>query len=125
MRIKLAVLLALALGGCQAAESRGDRPPAATSPAPGEATLYRYAGSRQCSGGGFTPEDARRALAKAGVEVLEATCGADGRMHAAVCGGADGRIVIVRVRAAQRQAARTQGFAPLEELPDASRVRCP
>jgi hypothetical protein len=121
MRTCLALLLACALGGCQAA----DPPAAVRKPAAGEVTLYKYAGSRQCSGGGITHEDARRALAAAGVEVMEAACGADGRMYTSSCGSADGRIVIVKVAARDAAAARGQGFAPLSELPEAARSRCP
>jgi hypothetical protein len=123
MRTAFAIFAGLAIAGCQAAD-----PPAVTGKpagATGDVTLYKYAGSRQCSGGGISPEDARRALAAAGVQVLEAGCGADGRMHTASCGGADGRIVIVKVAARDAAAARGQGFAPLSELPDAARARCP
>ena len=120
MRPLLALVLGFALGGCQAGGSG-----AAPAGQGADATLYKYAGSRQCEAGGMSPDDARRTLEAAGVEVVEATCGADGRMHAAVCGGADGRVVIVTVRARHVQAARSQGFAPLRELPEAARVPCP
>lgn len=119
-----AMVVALTMAGCQAA----DRPPALRSPAAAASpavTLYKSAGSRQCEGGGLSPEDARKALGAAGVEVLEAGCGNDGRMRAMVCGGSDGRIVIVRVPLNQAPAARSQGFAPLDELPDAVPQRCP
>lgn len=123
MRTCLALLLGFTLAGCQAADAPARDRPAAR--AANDVTLYRYAGSRQCSGGGITPQDARRILAAAGVDVREAGCGADGRMYPSVCGSGDGRIVVVKVPASQAREARSHGFAPLEELPDAARVRCP
>lgn len=115
MRLPCLLSVAVVATACQASGSV-----TATS----ETALYKYAGSRQCERGGMAPEDARRALAAAGVEVKEASCGTDGRMYASVCGGADGRIVIVRVPASQASKARSQGFAPLQELPEAARAAC-
>jgi hypothetical protein len=119
MKSPLALVVACMLGACQASAGGGAPTGAST-----DVTLYRYAGSRQCTDGGMSPEDARRMLAGAGVQVVEATCGADGRMHASVCGNADGRIVIVTVPARDAQAARSRGFAPLGELPEAVRIPC-
>ena len=116
--------LAAVMLGCQAAETTTPARPAARSPATQAATLYKYAGSRQCVGGGISAEDARSALTASGVDVIEAGCGSDGRMHAAMCGVGDGRIVIVKVPSNQAPAARSQGFAPLGELPDAVPQRC-
>ena len=116
------VALPLAMLGCQAAERAPEsRAPAGASQA---VALYKSAGSRQCEGGGISAEDARRALSSAGIDVVEAGCGVDGLMRAAVCGGGDGRIVIVKVAPKDAQAARRQGFAPLEELPKAASRPC-
>jgi hypothetical protein len=90
----------------------------------GKVSLYTAAGSRQCQGGGQTADQVRQKLEQAGVKVLAASCGHDGRMYASVCGGADGRIVIVDVAARDEAAARSAGFAPLTELPDAKKRPC-
>jgi len=97
--------------------------PAQTS-TQGKVSLYVSAGSHQCQGGGQTAGQVRQRLQQAGIEVLQATCGHDGRIYASVCGGPDGRIIIVDVPAAKEAAARSLGFAPLAGLPDATKRPC-
>jgi hypothetical protein len=87
-------------------------------------TLYRSAGSKQCAGGGSTPEEVRKELAAAGVAVIEAACGTDGMAHAATCGASDGRIVVIEVRREHAKAAQARGLKPLAELPEAARTAC-
>lgn len=87
-------------------------------------SLFRSLDSRQCSGGGTTPQTLAERLRAGGVEVLGVSCGVDGRMRPAMCGAGDGRIAIIEVAADQRARAEALGFAPLERLPDAQRVPC-
>lgn len=84
--------------------------------------LFQSMGSRQCSGGGRTLAALVDPLRAAGVEVLRAECGHDGRMRVALCGAADGRIAIVEIRPAQLAQAQALGFSPLRQLPQAHRV---
>ena len=85
---------------------------------------YKYVGSVQCSGGGTSLTEMQRQLTDTGIQVLTATCGVDGNLYAAVCGGADGRIGIIDVPAHQSQAASALGFLPLSTLPTATEVPC-
>lgn len=99
----------------------------AQPPAPqARVELFKSLGSRQCSGGGSTLDALTAALRRAGVEVLQAECGHDGRMRAAMCDLPDGRIAIVAVPAAQREAALALGYAPLDAMAQAARTgACP
>ena len=86
--------------------------------------LYKYAGSVQCTGGGLTLPEMTLQLTNASIQVLSSSCGTDGNVYAAVCGGADGRIGIFEVPSSQEQAASAVGFAPLSNLPSASKTAC-
>ncbi len=97
---------------------------AACASAPPPLAVYKPAGSRQCEGGGTPPERMRAELEAAGVKVLATACGIDGRMHAAVCGGADGRLVILEIAPEQAAAAEKLGFQPLSKMPSAQRAEC-
>ncbi|MEY4564780.1 MAG: hypothetical protein RLZZ618_4057 [Pseudomonadota bacterium] len=88
------------------------------------AVLYRGDGSVQCEASGKSITATRSELEVAGVQVLDATCGNNGRAQIAMCGSATGRIHIVAVPGRQVQAARALGFAPLSDLPEASRKAC-
>lgn len=87
-------------------------------------SVYKYAGSVQCTGGGTSLAAMERQLTDAGIQVLASACGADGKLYPTVCGTADGRIGIMEVPADQAQAASALGFAPLSNLPEATRVPC-
>lgn len=97
---------------------------AACASAPPPLAVFKAAGSRQCEGGGTPPERLRAELEAAGVKVQAATCGTDGRMHAAMCGGADGRLVILEIDPGQAEAAAKLGFQPLSKMPSAQRAAC-
>lgn len=86
--------------------------------------LYKYMGSVQCAGGGTSLQAMERQLSDAGIPALSSTCGTDGNVYATVCGAADGRIGIFEVPAAQVQAASKLGFAPLGNLPAATKLAC-
>jgi hypothetical protein len=97
---------------------------AACASAPPPMAVFKPAGSRQCEGGGTPPERLRAELEAAGVKVQATACGTDGRMHAAMCGAADGRLVIFDIDPAQADAAGKLGFQPLSKLPSAQRAEC-
>lgn len=72
-------------------------------------------GSKQCEGGGRTLAELRAELERAGVGVLRAALGTDGRMRVQMCGAPDGRLGIFEIPAAARDAAAAAGFGPLPE----------
>lgn len=87
-------------------------------------SVYKYVGSVQCKGGGTPLSAMMRQLSEGGVPVLDVSCGTDGRMYPAVCGAADGRIGILEVPEGRAAAAAALGFAPLSNLPEASKTVC-
>ena len=94
--------------------------------APGSGvSVYKYVGSRQCEGGGTPVEKMMRQLSEAGIPVINVHCGTDGRMYPAMCGAPDGRIGILEVPEGKVSAAAALGFAPLNNLPEASKTVCP
>jgi len=86
--------------------------------------MYKYAGSVQCTGGGASLAEMERQLTDAGIKVLNSSCGRDGNAYPATCGLADGRIGVFEVPAAQAPAAAAIGFAPLSNLPAATKTAC-
>lgn len=110
--------VALALAACAA-------PAARSGDAAGAMAVYRYAGSRQCEGGGIGRAEAERQLAAAGIRAKAARCARDGKAYAAACGMSDGRLIVVDIDAKDLPAARKLGFAPLAEQPEASPASCP
>ncbi len=116
MRPFLPSLLIALLLGCG-----GDSKP---PPAPAGVSLYKSAGSVQCTGGGVSVQEMERQLTGAGIKVLSSACGSDGKMYPSMCGSPDGRIGIVEVPDSQVQAAAKMGFAPLSDSPDATKVPC-
>lgn len=92
--------------------------------APGVA-VYKYVGSKQCSGGGVPLATMMRQVSEAGVPVQNVSCGTDGRMYPTMCGAPDGRIGILEIPEHKVSAAAALGFAPLSNLPEASKTVCP
>jgi hypothetical protein len=86
--------------------------------------MYKYAGSVQCTGGGLSLPEMATQLSNAGVQVISSSCGVDGNPRIAMCGAADGRIGIFELAPSQTQAATNAGFAPLSQLPAASKTTC-
>ncbi|MEB4589789.1 hypothetical protein VSS37_02240 [Candidatus Thiothrix sp. Deng01] len=86
--------------------------------------VYKYQGSRQCEGGGVPLEEMKRQLEASGVIVTATSCGMDGRMYPAFCGGADGRINVFTINSNSMNAALSQGFSPLSSLPGAQKGSC-
>jgi len=107
---------AMSLAACGGGESE----PTSTT----TVSLYKHAGSVQCTGGGMTRAAMERQLADAGVQVLGSSCGTDGMVYPALCGGLDGRISIFEVPASHAPAASAAGFAPLSNMPSASVAYC-
>ena len=101
---------------------------AACAQAPGAdgstVSLFKSLGGRQCESPGPSPDALVAPLRDAKIELKSMRCGSDGRMRAQVCGAGDGRIVIVEIPAAQQDAARSLGWAPLAVRPDASAGAC-
>lgn len=87
--------------------------------------VYKYMGSKQCGGGGVPLAAMMRQLSDGGIPAMNVNCGTDGRMYAAMCGAPDGRIGIMEVPEAKVAAATALGFAPLSNLPEASKTVCP
>jgi hypothetical protein len=87
-------------------------------------SVYKYAGSVQCYGGGTPILALQKQLTDERIQVQTASCGFDGNLYAAVCGTADGIIGIFEVPSTQQQAATALGFVPLSKLPAATKVAC-
>ena len=109
------IALALASASCVSANS----PSSQTT-----VRVFKSTGSVQCAEGGTDLSTFARQLEQAGLKVLSSACGSDGRMRAAMCGAADGRVAIFELSSADAQASSLLGFAPLSKLPDAQVVPC-
>ncbi len=101
----------------------GIAPPASSVPV-SYTDVYKYQGSRQCEGGGVPLAEMQRQLQNAGAGVTNSTCGMDGRMYPAFCGGADGKINIFTINSTAVNAALSQGFSLLRDLPEAQKTSC-
>ena len=86
--------------------------------------VYKYQGSRQCEGGGVPLAEMQRQLQSMRIPVVSSACGMDGRMYPAVCGSSDGKINILSIPSDAVQAAMSQGFFLLNDLPGAQRTNC-
>lgn len=79
---------------------------------PSRVAVYRSDGSRQCSGGGMTPQAMQGLLEGAGIRVYAAR-----KDHLrdvafpAVCGGATGSVNVYIIAAGDSARAQSQGFA--------------
>ena len=115
----LSLASVVVLAACGGSGAGGD------VPAPGSSTsVYRYAGSVQCEGGGLSLAESQRQLTNAGIQVFSAACGIDGNAYPAVCGAPDGRIRTFEVPTAQSQLASAIGFAPLSNLASPALADC-
>lgn len=74
------------------------------------AEVVKPLGSRQCEGGGATLEQLTAELTTAGVQVISAADGSDGRMYPTVCGAPDGRIGVFAIPTSQVDVATGLGF---------------
>lgn len=111
---------AIALVALTTAACAGQNPLAAQT----TVRVFKSAGSVQCANGGADLAAFVRQLEDAGLKVRSAVCGTDGRMRAAMCGAADGRILIFELASEDAQSSASLGFAPLSKLPDAKEAPC-
>lgn len=118
------VFAGLTLAGCVVVPVGVSQQPTPDSARRHVVDIARLTGERQCERGGESLLEQQRRLEAAGVPVLASACGTDGRMYAAVCGGATGRLGIFSIHAEKQQAAQAAGFVPLNSLPDAQRTDC-
>ena len=124
MNLRLVLPMVLLLAGCQS-QARYVAKDASPQFSRGDSNvLYVYAGSRQCSGGGKSIASVSQELKAAGIEVVSAQCGHDGRMYAATCGNPDGEILVVKVPGSQSAAARRMGWRALDDLPEEKVKAC-
>ncbi len=73
--------------------------------------IFNYDGSRQCEpGSGIALDTVANQLTEAGVRVISARKGNDGRMHPMVCGGNTGVINIFEIDAQDIDTAKALGF---------------
>lgn len=79
--------------------------------------VFKYEGSKQCEpGSGVSLETMQQALAKAGVNVICAHRGHDGRMRIQMCGADTGKMNLFVIPGDQLQQAKALGFSAVSEL---------
>lgn len=102
--------LAVTLGGCVAdniAASAGETP----------TKVFKYEGSKQCQqGSGVALEIMQRDLVEAGVDVICAHRGHDGRMRIQMCGADTGKMNLFVIPGEQLPKAQALGFSSVSEL---------
>lgn len=115
------LILASQIGACMQVPAELENPPTSAL-----AAVARGLGTQQCGeqGARAAAELLAAPLRAAGIQVQALRCGHDGRMRPQMCGAPDGRLVVVDVPVHQREAARTLGFAPLSQWPDARSLPC-
>jgi hypothetical protein len=97
----------------------------APAPAPvSYVDVYKYQGSRQCENGGVPLAEMQRQLQMSGITVVNSSCGMDGRMYPAFCGGADGKINIFSIPSDTVGQVTPQGYMLLSDLQGAQRTSC-
>lgn len=95
------------------------------SPPQERVSIYKSLGSAQCQpSSGVSMAVLQRQLEAADVKILSSSCGSNGRIYPAMCGAPDGRIAIFEIPPAQLSKTTALGFAPLSDLPDATRTAC-
>ncbi len=104
-------------------------PPANVNPTPAPppvtyVDVYKYQGSRQCENSGVPLVVMQNQLQMANIPVTNSSCGMDGRMYPAFCGGADGKINVFTIPSNAVYSALSQGFLLLKDLPGAQRTGC-
>lgn len=131
MRWLLLSSIALGLSACTGwVQDSGPEPipeprpkPLLPPPPAGTVEVYTSTGARQCESGGFTLEDRQKELKAVGVQVLAASCGSDGRMYAAVCGGTSSKIYIFTIPSSDWPKVQPT-FDLVSKLPEASKSSC-
>lgn len=80
-----------------------------------EAFVAKYAGSRQCFGGGKTLEAIQQELEKVEIVVRGAQGSHDGPRHMTMCGASDGRIYVFKILPKDRASALMHGFFLIDD----------
>lgn len=86
--------------------------------------VYKSFGTVQCEPSNITLSSVTDPLRKAGINVASESCGTDGMMRPAVCGGGDGRIAMAEISSADLAKAKSVGFEELAKKPDAQVIKC-
>ena len=94
--------------------------------------VFKDRGSRQCGtnydgyGGysGIAPEVMQTELLNARIAVLNSSCGNEGGIYLAVCGGEDGSINIFEIPKSKINLAQQLGFLILRGFPSAHETQC-
>ena len=118
-RVRFIDLIVIALSALCASCVSATQPPLQ-----GTARVYKSLGGVQCADSASNLASLTRELEAAGIKIVSAGCGTDGRMRAAMCGMPDGRIAIFELAATDMQAAAKLGYAALSTLPDAKAAPC-
>ena len=85
----------------------------------GDTVVYEGRASVQCGSSGMSPEQSALKLTSAGVEVVQSACGViTGVSFPAVCGGADGKILLHQIRTTNLRDAEVLGFNSAAALHD-------
>lgn len=115
----IAILLVVLSASCVSADVSVNQ-----APMQGTLRVFKSMGGVQCADSGGNLATHTQALEGAGLKVLSAACGTDGRMRAAMCGAPDGRIAIFELAAEDASAAAKLGYAAFSNLPDAKLAPC-
>lgn len=81
-------------------------------------------GAKQCESGRVSLTAMKNELTAKGVNVVSAACGNDGLMHITVCGADAGEINIFGISPGDLDKAKSLGFKPLSDWPDALETPC-
>ena len=85
--------------------------------------VFKSRGSLQCIAGGTAPEEMKKELIIAGIDVTSSSCGSDGLAHPAVGGAPDGAINIFEIPQGKAALAESLGFKALSTLPNAQETQ--
>lgn len=79
--------------------------------------IYKYAGVRQCEAdSGISLEDMQNELSDAGIDVICAAVGNDGKSYITLCGADTGTINTYVIKRSNLSDAEQLGFKPLSEM---------
>lgn len=91
--------------------------PAARSASPETVKIYKNTGALQCGKPGIPLGLMEKALRANGIEVTSSSCGSDGYLYPAVCGGRTGSISVYEIKIADLPNAISLGFKEFSKLP--------
>lgn len=114
-----AIIVAVGLSGCNVVVA-----PNGVQPNTPNVQVYKFFGTVQCEPSSITLTSVTDPLRKAGIKVASESCGTDGMMRPAVCGGGDGRIAIAEIASKDLAKAASLGFEELSKKTDAQIIKC-